>query len=62
MSLMEMYVLREQCDCVAEISPLRRRGGGFAVAPSTPSQCTPMFLELLCYLENEKYTNEKTSD
>ena len=24
----------------AGFSPLRRRGGGFAVAPSTPSQCT----------------------
>ena len=28
------------------ISPLRRRVGGFAVAPDTPSQCTPMFLGL----------------
>ena len=27
------------------ISPLRRRVGGFAVAPDTPSQCTPMRLD-----------------
>ena len=26
------------------VSPLRRRGGGFPLAPSTPSGCTPMFL------------------
>ena len=31
-----------------EISPLRRRGGGFALAPSTPSQCTPMLLDFYC--------------
>ncbi len=30
------------------LSPLRRRVGGFAVAPDTPSQCTPMFLGLYC--------------
>ena len=29
----------------AGISPLRRRGGGFAIAPDTPSQCTPMLLD-----------------
>ena len=28
------------------VSRLRTRRGGFAVAPSTPSQCTPMLLEL----------------
>ena len=28
------------------VSPLRRRQGGFAVAPLTPSQCTPMLIEL----------------
>ncbi len=33
---------------VAGVSPLRRRVGGFAVAPDTPSQCTPMFLGLYC--------------
>ena len=27
------------------ISPLRRRVGGFAIAPDTPSQCTPMLLD-----------------
>ena len=26
------------------VSPLRRRGGGFPIAPSTPSGCTPMLL------------------
>ena len=26
------------------VSPLRRRGGGFPLAPSTPSGCTPMLL------------------
>ena len=30
------------------ISRLRARVGGFAVAPDTPSQCTPMFLGLYC--------------
>ena len=29
----------------AGISPLRRRVGGFAIAPDTPSQCTPMLLD-----------------
>ena len=37
-----------------EISPLRRRGGGFAVAPSTPSQRTPLFLGFLCCLRERK--------
>ncbi len=36
------------------ISPLRRRGGGFAVAPSTPSQRTPLFLGFLCCLRERK--------
>ena len=27
-----------------KVSPLRRRGGGFPLAPSTPSGCTPMLL------------------
>ena len=49
------------------ISPLRRRGGGFAIAPSTPSQRTPMFLEFLCcranYLkEIEKLKQENFSE
>ena len=30
-----------------EVSPLRRRVGGFAVAPDTPSQCTPMCLDFI---------------
>ena len=34
--------------CKQRISPLRRRQGGFAVAPLTPSQCTPMFLDFDC--------------
>ena len=51
---MEMYVLREQCVWGAGISPLRRRGGGFAVAPSTPSQRTPLFLGFLCCLRERK--------
>ena len=38
----------------AGISPLRRRGGGFAVAPSTPSQRTPLFLGFLCCLRERK--------
>ena len=28
-----------------EVSPLRRRVGGFAVAPDAPSHCTSMFLD-----------------
>ena len=28
-----------------EVSPLRRRVGGFAVAPDSPSHCTSMFLD-----------------
>ena len=32
----------------AGISPLRRRQGGFAVAPLTPSHCTPMLLDFHC--------------
>ena len=32
----------------AGISPLRRRRGGFPIAPSTPSVCTPMFLGFHC--------------
>ena len=32
----------------AGISPLRRRQGGFAVAPLTPSHCTPMLLDFYC--------------
>ena len=31
--------------CCAGVSLLRERRGGFAVAPSTPSHCTPMWLE-----------------
>ena len=44
---MEMYVLREQCVCVAGVSLLRERQGGFAIAPSTPSQRTPLIFMLL---------------
>ena len=48
---------RDRTACLSDIaglfrkqgnSPLRRRVGGFAVAPDTPSQCTPMFLGLYC--------------
>ena len=35
--------------CCREISPLRRRPEGFAVALWTPSHCTPMFLDFSCY-------------
>ena len=35
--------------CCREISPLRRRPDGFAVALWTPSHCTPMFLDFSCY-------------
>ena len=34
--------------CKRGISPLRRRQGGFAVAPLTPSHCTPMLLDFHC--------------
>ena len=34
--------------CCREISPLRRRPEGFAVALWTPSHCTPMFLDFSC--------------
>ena len=46
---------RDQTACLSDvaglfrkqgISRLRARVGGFAVAPDTPSQCTPMFLGL----------------
>ena len=43
----------------AGISPLRRRQGGFAVAPLTPSQCTPMLLGLDCYLGEQKVHKPK---
>ena len=45
---------RDQTACLSDVaglfrkqgnSPLRRRVGGFAVAPDTPSQCTPMRLD-----------------
>ena len=36
--------------CKQRISPLRRRQGGFAVAPLTPSQCTPMRNAHPCFL------------
>ena len=48
---------RDQTACLSDvaglfrkqgISRLRARVGGFAVAPDTPSQCTPMFLGLYC--------------
>ena len=42
------FVIRNLFFCVAGVSPLRRRQGGFAVAPLTPSHCTPMFLEWYC--------------
>ena len=45
--------------CAAGVSPLRRRQGGFAVAPLTPSQCTPMLLGLDCYLGEQKVHKPK---
>ena len=54
-----MYVLREQCVWGAGISPLRRRGGDFAIAPSTPSQRTPLFLGFLCCLRERKVHQPK---
>ena len=41
------------------ISPLRRRVGGFAVAPDTPSQCTLMFLGLYCCRGNRACGRDK---
>ena len=40
--------------CKRGISPLRRRQGGFAVAPLTPSQCTPMLLDFHCCRGNRR--------
>ena len=51
------------CFCVAGISRLRARQGGFALAPLTPSQRTPMFLILYrCFGKTEGILTKKTSD
>ena len=48
------------CFCVAGISRLRARQGGFALAPLTPSQRTPIFLILYrCFGKTEGILTKK---
>ena len=46
----------------AGISLLRERQGGFAVAPLTPSQCTPMLLDFISWLFNYDAAFSQTSE
>ena len=46
----------------AGISLLRERQGGFAVAPLTPSQCTPMLLDFISWLFNYDAAFSRTSE
>ena len=43
----------------AGISLLRERGGGFALAPSTPSQCTLLLLDFYWSRENRRCGGDK---